>query len=266
MNNPLHKEIKVTPKDFFLWVGVMVTLYVSAVTLLVLLFEYISILFPDPLDYYVDPYRGAIRFSIASLIVVFPLYIYLMRKINTEARRYPEKRELWVRKWIVYLSLFVATITLIIDLVLLIDRFLGGDLTTQFALKVISVLLVIGGAFVYYLYDLKGYWQTHEKESKIVGALIALVILVSIISGFIIMGTPADQRLLRFDQEKVEDLSNIQFQIINYWQGKGELPEELSVLEESIGGYKVPEDSQTNENYIYTKTGDESFTLWKSVV
>lgn len=261
MKNPLHKEIKTTPKDFVLWLGVMATLYVSAISLIVLLFEYITILFPDPLDHYVDPYRGAIRFSIASLIVIFPLYIYLTRKINVDARKHPEKRELKVRKWIVYLSLFAAVFTLVVDLIILINTFLGGDLTTAFLLRVLVVFAVIGSVFLYYLYDLRGYWQVNESRSKMVGAVVALVVIISVISGFFIMGSPATQRDLRFDQERVNELSSIQWQLINYWQSKGELPEELSALEDSIGGYRVPTDPETDEAFVYTKTDERSFTL-----
>jgi len=261
MNNPLHKEPKASPKDFFLWLGIMATLYVSAISLVVLLFEYINILFPDPLDYYVDPYRGAIRFAIASLIVIFPLYIYLMRKVNVDARKHPAKREIKVRKWIVYLSLFAASLTMVIDLIVLINTFLGGEITTQFILKVLTVLVVIGGAFLYYFYDLKGHWQIHESKSKIIGATVAGLILIAIISGFLIMGSPATQRLLRFDQEKVEDLSNIQWQLINFYQNKGLLPESLEETKDSLSGFVAPLDRETGEEYVYEKTDLLTFNL-----
>ena len=231
MHNPLTKENKTTPKDFFLWLGVMVTLYLSTISLVVLLFEYINILFPDQLDSYRDPYSGAIRFSIANLIVAFPLYIYLMRKVNTIARKYPEKREIWVRKWIVVFSLFAAALAMVIDLIVLINFFLGGDITTRFTLKVLAVFVVLGGVFLYYLYDVKGYWQMNEAKSKVAGAVVSFVILVSVLSGFAIMGSPTTQRLIRFDQEKVYALSDIQWQVINHWQSKGSLPEELSAIE-----------------------------------
>lgn len=261
MQNPLHKTSKGSPKDFFLWVGVMATLYISATSLVLLLFEYIRILFPDDQDFYYDPYRAGIRSAIASLIVLFPLYVYLTRKINTEIRKEKNKGELRVRKWIVYLTLFFAGVTIVVDLIVLIDTFLGGEHTTQFILKVLTVLLVIGGGFLYYYYDLKGYWRKHESKSKLVGAIASLIVIVSIVSGFFIMGSPATQRLLRYDQEKVDNLSSIQWQLISYWQNSGEIPEDILEIEDSISGFEIPRDRQTDEPYTYTKTGDRTFTL-----
>ena len=121
-NTPIKP--KVTPKDFFLWLGAMVALYVSVISLLTLYFQYINHLFPDALNYYVDPYSGAIRSAIASLIVITPLYIFLTRLLNKEIREHAEKKELWVRRWLIYITLFVAGITLAIDLIFLINTFL----------------------------------------------------------------------------------------------------------------------------------------------
>ena len=82
---------KTTAKDFFLWLGAMVSLYVSAVSLITLVFQYVNYTFPDELQYYTDPYSGAIRFAISSLIVLFPLFLYLMRKINRDMKEDPTK-------------------------------------------------------------------------------------------------------------------------------------------------------------------------------
>src|SRR3989338_10747565 len=90
---------KVTPKDFFLWAGAMVALYGSVISFIALLFEYINHSFPDPLDYYVDPYSGSIRFAMASLIVLVPVTILLMRFIRSDIARESIKSELWVRRW-----------------------------------------------------------------------------------------------------------------------------------------------------------------------
>lgn len=249
------------PKDFFLWLGVMATLYISSINLVVLLFEYIRILFPDDLDYYVDPYRGTIRFSIASLIVLFPLYLYLTRLINKDSRKNPEKRELKSRKWALYLTLFVAGATIVIDLIVLINGFLGGELTTRFVLQLLTVLVVIGGVFFYYFYELKGYWHKNEKKSILVGQIVALIVLASIVAGFFIMGSPATQRLLRFDQERVNDLQSIQWQILNQWQSSGSIPETLEELNDDFSGFAIPTDPETEEPYGYTKAGATSFEL-----
>jgi hypothetical protein len=67
--------------------------------------------------------------------------------------------------------------------------------------------------------------------------------------------------MIRYDSQKISDLQNIQWQIINYWQQKEQLPNSLSDLEDPISGFVVPVDSQTKESYIYKKTDTLSFEL-----
>jgi len=257
-------SVKFSPKDFFLYLAAFAAMYVSAVSLLILLFEYINRLFPDELVRYVDPYSGAIRFSIASLIVIFPIYIFLTRILNQDLRRNPEKRDYGIRKWLIFLTLFVAGLTLVIDLIVLINTFLGGDITTKFVLKVLAVLVVIGGAFMYYFYDIKGKWEKNEKLSKTIGSVVSVLVLVSILSGFFIIGSPQTQRLLRHDDAKVNDLHNIQWQIVQYWQQKEKLPRTLSDLQDPISGFREPIDKQTGEEYSYSVLGAFTFELCAS--
>lgn len=256
-----NTRTKMTPKDFFLYFAVMVALYVSAFSLLALLFEYIDVLFPDQLESFRGQFSSAIRFSIASLIIIFPTYLILTKVLNRDLRRNPEKKNIWIRKWLIYLTLFVAGVTIIIDLVRLVNSFLGGEITTQFVLKIVAVLIVTGAVFGYYLYDLKGKWEREAGKAKMIGWVTALVVLIAVVSGFFIIGTPASQRLVRFDQEKVNDLQNIQWRVVNFWQNKERLPESLSELEDPIEGFIVPVDAQSKEQYEYKIVSNLTFEL-----
>ncbi len=254
-------KTKVTPKDFFLYVGAMVALYVSAFSLLALLFNYINILFPDQLDFYRGNFSAAVRFSIASLIIIFPTYLVLTKVLNRDVRRNPEKKGLWIRKWLIYFTLFVAGVTIIIQLIRLINEFLGGDITTQFVLKIVAVLVVTGAVFGYYMYDLKGKWEMEAKKAKMIGWITALVVLVAVVSGFFIIGSPTSQRLIRFDEKKVDDLQSIQWRVVDFWQSKERLPESLLELKDPISSFMVPVDPQTEEEYGYNVISALTFEL-----
>lgn len=261
-NNMDEIKVKITPKDFFLYIATMATLYVSVFSFLALLFGYIDTLLPDKLNYYViDFSSGTIRFSIASLIIIFPTYLTLTKIFNRDIRKNPEKKNIWIRKWLVYFTLFVSGITIIVELIRIINEFLGGDLTAQFALKVIAVIVVTGLVFGYYAYDLKGKWEREVKKAKIIGWITAFVVLSTIVSGFFIIGSPRTQRLLRFDAEKIQNLENIQWQIVNYWQLKETLPKALSDLEDPISGFVAPRDQQTGEEYSYKIISELAFEL-----
>lgn len=257
MNN-----LKVTPKDFFLWVGALVALYGSVTALITLLFQYINYAYPDPLEYYyfAEPYSGGMRFAMATLIVLVPLALYLMRLIRNDIAKEPAKAELWIRRWALFLTVFLAGAIVIVDLITLINYFLGGDLTTRFVLKVIVVLLVAGGAFLHFLADIRGYWSAQPNRAQIVGWAAGALVLASIVAGFFIMGTPGEVRLYRYDAEKVSNLQSIQYQIVNYYQQKGMVPAQLADIEDPLSGWTLPQDPQ-GEAYRYQKKGELSFSL-----
>lgn len=244
---------KVTPKDFFLWAGAMLALYISTFSFVSLLFSYIDHAFPDPLEY-VDPYSSGMRAMIASLIVLFPLALFLMRVIRKGIERDASRAEVWVRRWALMLTVFVAGFAGAADLITLINYFLGGDLSTRFVLKVAVVLLVAAGFFMHFLADIWGYWTKNPKYARLVGWGAAAVVLVSIVSGFFIMGSPATVRLQRFDDQKVSDLQSIQSQVTYYWQSKQKLPVNSHDLEDPLMGYVLPLDPQSSQDYGYRIT------------
>jgi hypothetical protein len=254
---------KVGPKDFFLWAGAMVALYGSVISFITLLFEYINHAYPDPLVdyYYVEPYSGSMRFAMASLIVLVPVTIFLMRFIRNDIEADASKTELWVRRWALVLTVFLAGSTVVGDLIALVNGFLGGDLTTRFALKVLVILLVAGAVFLHFLADLRGYWHTNPGRAKQIGLAAGLAVVIAIVSGFFIMGSPAEIRLARFDTQKVNDLQSIQWELVNFWQQKQALPASLEDLQDPLSGYMLSTDPQSGEPYTYERTSSTSFKL-----
>lgn len=258
---PASASSKTSPKDFFLWLGAIVALYSSITSLIALLFEYVNYAFPDALAGYGDPYGGAVRIAMAALIVMVPTLVLLLRLIRTSITNEPGKANIWVRRWALGLTLFIATITILIDLITLINTFLGGEITMRFGLKVVLVLLVAIGVFLHFLADFKGYWILNGKKANFVGIGVIILTLAVIVSGFFIIGTPGHVRMLRYDDQKVSDLQNIQYQIVNYWQQKQKLPANLEALSDPLSGNSIPTDPQSGTAYSYTTSSDKSFKL-----
>ncbi len=262
MENTIKKG---TPKDVFLHLLAVATLYTSVIAFISLWWQYINILFPDMLQngYYYSAsygYNDTIRWAMAALMIVFPVYILISWIIGREFVVDQEKREIRVRKWLWYITLFFSAMTMIIDLITLIFDFLKGDLSTQFFLKVIVILIVAGSVFGYYLWDLKKRDGISSKP-KIVAWISSLIIVGSLVYGFFLIGSPANQRLKAFDEQRVNILSNIQNQIISYWQSKGKLPALLDDLKDSISGFVPPLDPETKMPFAYTYVGQYSFKL-----
>ncbi|MDP6704139.1 MAG: DUF5671 domain-containing protein, partial [archaeon] len=102
-----------------------------------------------------------IRTSLAAIIVAFPLYVLLMRQLKRAEQRDPEQRQSKIRKWLAYLTLIVAAAIIIGDLIAVIAGLLGGELAIRFSLKALTVLVITGSIFGYYLQDLR----REEKEA-----------------------------------------------------------------------------------------------------
>ena len=127
--------------------------------------QYIDIFFPDALEFrnYGDPLQGLqgaysiIRFAVSSLVVAFPIYITTLWFMGKEYITIPEKRNLRIRKWLIYFTLFLTALIMIGDLIVLVNTFLGGEITMRFVLKVLTVFAVTGTIFAYYLLDVRKY-------------------------------------------------------------------------------------------------------------
>lgn len=252
---------KTAPRDFFFWAGLVIALIGSVTSLTALLFSYINFAFPDPLAFSGDPYGGAVRASMAFVIVFIPTALVLAHLIRKTIVTEAGKANIWVRRWALGLTLFLATIAILADLVTLIMTFLGGEISVRFALKVAVVLLVAIFIFLHFLADLKGYWLQNVKKAGLVSSAVLAMALVSVAAGFFIIGTPGEIRMLRFDEQKVSDLQGIQYQIVSYYQQKQELPEALASLDDSISSYLTPVDPETGTAYRYAATGPLSFEL-----
>lgn len=255
-----HIKPRNTPKDVFLHLFNIFTFYLTVISFITLYIQYIAAAFPDPLNFYFQSISDAVRRSSSILFVSVPTYILTSWLFAKEFVHYPERRDFKLRKWLIYFTLFVSAVTIIIDLMIFIYNFLSGDLTVQFFLKVLVVLVVACAVFGFYIWDLRR-TNMKSKVPKILAISISLLVLTSVVLGFFIVGTPADQRKRRFDEQRVYDLQNLQSQIINHWIQKDKLPGELSILKDDISGFLVPTDPDTKGDYEYRIINDLSFEL-----
>jgi hypothetical protein len=143
-------------RDAFVYLVLFSTLYVSAYHLGSLLFDIINTIFPDAATAPPAPFaRQSMRWSIASLIVAFPVFTYISWHLGRDIAADPNKRHSKVRRWLTYLTLFLASSVLIGDVISLIYNLRGGELTTRFVLKVLVVAFIAATVFWYYLSDIR---------------------------------------------------------------------------------------------------------------
>lgn len=146
-------------RDAFLYLLQFTTLYILVIGVIYLYFTYIDRIFPDPVEsysYYSEEYsHSSIRWWLAALIITTPLFFWISHLTNRDVRRNPEKARGGVRRWLTYLTLFVAAMTVLFDVILLLSSFLSGDLVTEFVTQSVVLLAIVSGTFVYYLLTLR---------------------------------------------------------------------------------------------------------------
>lgn len=257
MDNQIQKS---SPKDVFMHLLNIIGLYISATSILILLFQYINIYFPDPLNSYFDA-GNPIRWAISSLLIIFPVFIWTSRFLQKDIEQNPQKNELKIRRWLLYFTLFIAAIIIVGDLVALIYNFLQGELTVRFLLKILSILTVAAVVFFYYFYDLRRKPGETSFKIKIFTRSIIAVVMITVIAGFFIAGSPFKQRLVKFDRQRINNLQTIQNQIISHWTNKKILPDSLDNLKDSISGFTAPVDPESGQPYEYRIKNDLIFEL-----
>lgn len=247
-------------KDVFSYLLMIIMLYVGVIAFVAMIWQYINVAFPDVLNIAYAAY-DIIRNSISSLVIVWPVLILVTWMIGKDLRADKEKQNMRVRKWLLHLTLFIAAITIIIDLISLLNTFLGGEITTRFILKVLTILAVALAVFGYYLWDLKrdASKKTHVTTRSAIAS--SVLIVVSIAGGFFLVGSPMHQRAIRMDDQRISDLQNIESQILNQWTLKAAIPKSLTELNDSLSGYIPPADPITKQPYVYTVKGELSFEL-----
>ena len=256
----MESHLKSTPKDVFLHLFNIVTFYLNVIGFITLYVNYINTKFPDALNYYFSGISDGVRWSSSILFVAVPAYLLTAWFLEKDLKAVPEKRELKLRKWLTYFTLFISALTIIIDLMIFVYNFLNGELSMRFFLKVLVVLLVAGAVFAFYLWDLKRK-DSSSKIPQILTGVVSVVVLASIIMGFFIVGTPSAQRNRRFDDQRLSDLQILQNQIVDYWTKKEKLPAKLVDLNDDISGLVIPTDPNTKIGYEYNITGALTFEL-----
>ena len=260
---------KLSAGYFFLSLGVLVSLITSVTSFLNLVFETLNKRFPDVLNatyqygYSTYEYEG-LRSALSILIIFFPVFLLLSYFWYKWEKKGLGSVDELIRKWVIYIILFLSSLVTIIDLVTLVRYFIAGEITTRFIYKVLVVFVVALFVGAHYILVLQGRKKVFRAPVGPWSAGKAFVlVLAMIIWSFSVMGSPATQRQLRLDDRRVNDLQSIQWQVINYWQQKERLPKTLEELNNPLSGsyLPVPPEFEKGEKYEYSTKGWMKFEL-----
>lgn len=150
-------RISLSAREAFAYLVLFATLYFGTWNFGSLLFDLIDRTWPDAAstDYLFAATDSSIRWSASALVIAFPVFAFVAHRVARDVARHPIKRLSPVRRWLTYLTLFLAASVLIGDMTTLVYHVLGGEATLRFLLKVLVVGVLAGAIFGWYLHDLR---------------------------------------------------------------------------------------------------------------
>jgi uncharacterized membrane protein (GlpM family) len=147
----------VSAREAFLYLVLFILLGVVAWNLGSLLFALIDIAIVNALEeantYLVSARETQIRYAISGLVVGAPIFALLAHHIRKQRRTNPAMQRSIVRKWLTYITLIIASCTLIGDAIALVYGFLSGEISIRLVLKLLVIAVLAGGVFLYFIRD-----------------------------------------------------------------------------------------------------------------
>ena len=139
----------VSAREALLYGLLFISLGMIAFHLTQLGFRLIDALLPEDRDSL--PYiRAGMRWPMAALITFTPVFLLLNNWVQRRTSADQGRRRSLVRKWFASITLLIAALTLMGDLVVTVYALLNGDITMRFALKALLVAAVAGLVVAYY--------------------------------------------------------------------------------------------------------------------
>jgi hypothetical protein len=95
----------------------------------------------------------------------------------------------------------------------------------------------------------------------LVASIATVAVGLAIGAGFLVIGSPAEQRLRRLDERRIEDLQTVSNAVGLYWSRHQRLPASLEEVERDQGGNATRRDPVTREPYEYRIDAPKAYAL-----
>src|SRR3989344_4269465 len=217
-----------------------ILLGIVATALGTLFFQVINKYFPDALDamswYTEASITSTIHYSIAALVIGFPLYYFALRIWFRKFREDEGRTESRLSKWLTYLVLLIAAGTVVGDLIAVVFTLLQGEITTRFFLKALTILVIAGTIFGFYYLErrkIQYHLDIPRATFQFFGRGVTVLVVLAIVLGFFASGSPTTERNRTFDRTRAQNLSSLSTCIQNYSRSLGQLPTSLDILKRS---------------------------------
>ncbi|MDO8443848.1 MAG: DUF5671 domain-containing protein [Candidatus Azambacteria bacterium] len=263
--NEINNQQKSGMAEIFVHFMSFILLGIVATATGILYFQVINKYFTNYQFVYFD--ASGIHYAVASLIIGFPIYIWALYFWFKSFENLPEKAESRLSKWLTYIVLLIASGLIIGDLIAVVFNFLQGEYGARFLLKALTILIIAGLVFGFYFFERKKIQYKKEIYSNyfILPAIISAVfVVIAIIFGFIVGGTPLEARLRNQDTQRTNNLQELSSCVNSFAYDNGRPPVDLGELKSGVRYTYCASsttDPETQKEYKYRVVSNNQFEL-----
>lgn len=193
-------------------------------------------------------------FGLSSLIIAGPAYLTLSWWIRRSFVTKIVNPASALRKWLSYFTMFVTAVITLSDGIGVLYTFLNGDFTVRFFLKALTILMISGSIFTFYLWDIRREEPVPTPLTHRALISVVIVLLITIVAAFVVVGSPKTRRMAQWDEQRAEHLRSIVYDLFNRFNQGAELPENNEQMLKLV-------DPETKAAYGYRKIDNDTFEV-----
>jgi len=99
------------------------------------------------------------------------------------------------------------------------------------------------------------------RKNVLIVIIVSAIVLAAVVVGVVLLDSPAQERLRRLDERRVDDLHRLAYGVDIYWTREGHLPASLAELSEAERIVRDLADPATGQPYGYRMLGEVTFEL-----
>lgn len=261
--NTNSMEKNLGPKEVILQILSIAALYVSVGAFFGVMFAFIDALFPGVVTTVgiFDVPNSSVRFAVATLIIAFPIFVWLSRVVEQHVATLGAGTEFLTRKWLLYITIAIAGAAIAGTAIGVLYSYLNGEITARFISKALTIVLVAAAGLTYYRALLKAGTSDAMKKFAPLVYGVMVVAVAAMVLGIMMSGSPNKVRAYNQDTERANELMSIQYGLNSYWSKKIDLPATLKEAEDPNSYFVVPTDPVTGAEYEYKKLSTKSYEL-----
>lgn len=250
-------------KYAFYYLLSLAALFFMSLSVGMIVFSVIDKSIADVLVNYSENVNGPLKFGISALLIAAPIFYLLSKLINSGLKKGDLDKESGIRRWLTYFILLISALILLGVFIGVINNFLSGELTSRFVLKALSVFLIAGVIFSYYLYEVKRD-DFSSRNLVIKGFFFGSLVLVvaAFVSAWFFVESPKVARDRRLDQNVVNNIYALENAVNTYATNHGKLPDDLNQVKNEPGIFlndKILIDPETRAAIEYQKISTSTF-------